>query len=853
MPAAPSDILAAARERWYQGDAAGTVTVLSPWLDGRAGPFGRERTAGHLLLGLAHMQLGNWNLASANFYRVRASGDPLAPFGAWYEAVVDNERGRHSVAIKECSDYRDKWPDGLDADECLVLIGEAWADLGKPGPAVSAFQTWLDHNPDTPRTEEIALAKAVAVARTSPAQGIPMLQELVLTHTFPSTAVGAQQALDELAAQGLDTRPPQDRNSQERLASSLRRSGRLVDAWELFSKLQAQAEAVGKDGQPLDPALRQWVDDNEDSFAWGTRQFDVYVAKMLPDYEAAPSARLGWQIFRAYARGGMYDQAATWGARMLEDWGGRDHLEEVAFAFLHAGRYDIARGRFQALASTGGKVGRDARFYASFAAFRSGALDVAIDELTAQADGGGDWAAAACWWISRAWDAKGDAVQAAHWRQEARERDDTGWYRLLADDHDWRAAGSPLPPSPPDAHTETNTWLLRDGRWHGHQPAALAQAERARTDPLPGTDSWPAAIALLEPTAQTGGAARPALLSPEGNPGWAALRWEGHMVGPSTEAVADPGTDTVQEALPVAQELLPDGYGACTWYDPASAEDTFAKQSEALKDILPDLPAAFDLARAGLAVEAGRILRADFDTWDQARGRGDPLSQRLQTLSVADWRQMSIYARQAHLSYRLCIGLDKGASDPADLLSAWRLAWPMVHTPELWRSSRQYGVDPFLVMGLMRQESRYQDTVVSSAGAIGLVQVMPRTGAKVAALLGEGRYSPAALEDPSTNIRYGVYYLSLLLQRFDGVFPLAVASYNGGPHNVSRWYRPWTADGRSIDLDVLVEQLEYDESRDYVKKVTGFYSTYVQLYGPPGARVVLPTHPAGDDASVVDF
>ncbi|NOY25250.1 MAG: lytic transglycosylase domain-containing protein [Oligoflexia bacterium] len=305
--------------------------------------------------------------------------------------------------------------------------------------------------------------------------------------------------------------------------------------------------------------------------------------------------------------------------------------------------------------------------------------------------------------------------------------------------------------------------------------------------------------------------------------------------------------------LPVSQEHLPDGYLASVWYDPVSADKTFSRVSEDLADVLPEFPAAYDLARAGLTVDAGRILRDAFDAWDAAAGLSDPLSLRLRTIQVSNWREITIFARQPNLSYRLCIGLVRKAATQDDALAAARLAYPVVHLPELWRHGQAYDVDPFLVMAIMRQESRYQDTVLSHAGAIGLLQVMPRTGAKVAALLGQGQYSPAALEIPATNLRYGTYYLSLLLQRFGGSFPLAVASYNGGPHNISRWLRPWLARPEGIGMDALVEQIEYDESRDYVKKVSSNYDAYTRLYGPPGARVVIPPRPSQDDPTIVDF
>ena len=89
----------------------------------------------------------------------------------------------------------------------------------------------------------------------------------------------------------------------------------------------------------------------------------------------------------------------------------------------------------------------------------------------------------------------------------------------------------------------------------------------------------------------------------------------------------------------------------------------------------------------------------------------------------------------------------------------------------------------------MRQESIYNPDALSHTGAIGLMQFIKGTGAKVSALLDEPLFSPQTLYNPSINLRYSVYYLRLLDDRFNGHFPMAVASYNGGPHHMSRAHR----------------------------------------------------------------
>ena len=96
----------------------------------------------------------------------------------------------------------------------------------------------------------------------------------------------------------------------------------------------------------------------------------------------------------------------------------------------------------------------------------------------------------------------------------------------------------------------------------------------------------------------------------------------------------------------------------------------------------------------------------------------------------------------------------------------------------------KYNIDPWLVIGLIKVESHGDPTVVSSAGAIGLMQLMPQTGADIAKEL-ELPYEPKDLYDIEINIRFGTYYLAQLFDRFDDP-QAAIAAYNWGPNHISR-------------------------------------------------------------------
>jgi soluble lytic murein transglycosylase len=285
-------------------------------------------------------------------------------------------------------------------------------------------------------------------------------------------------------------------------------------------------------------------------------------------------------------------------------------------------------------------------------------------------------------------------------------------------------------------------------------------------------------------------------------------------------------------------------------YDPGEGDTLLTRLGEEQKTAFPDLAAAADLARAGVYQHAAPIVGRMYDALEANAAAGQhPTADDLK-LQPKEWREVFLFAHDDYHAARFCWGATKMAANDAQRLDAQRCAFPSAQADALYRHGERYDVDPLLAMGLMRQESVYRQWALSPVGAMGLMQVMPRTGARVAALMGDPNYSPEILEDPSTNVRYGVWYLSRLLDRFGGAFPVAVASYNGGPHNASSWIRPW---GKTIRMDDWVEQIPFPETRDYVKKVTGYYATYVALYGAPGARLRIPMTIPQDDPTVIDF
>ena len=140
------------------------------------------------------------------------------------------------------------------------------------------------------------------------------------------------------------------------------------------------------------------------------------------------------------------------------------------------------------------------------------------------------------------------------------------------------------------------------------------------------------------------------------------------------------------------------------------------------------------------------------------------------------------------------------------------------------------GIDHNLLLAVMRVESVYSPRIVSYAGAIGLLQIMPRTGRLIARSMGREGFGIDDLLDPRTNIEFAAWYLSSLIRRFDGRVPLAVASYNGGPHNVRRWMSEHS-DG--MPVDAFCERIPFDQTHRYVRRVLSHWAAYRAQEGLP--------------------
>lgn len=165
-------------------------------------------------------------------------------------------------------------------------------------------------------------------------------------------------------------------------------------------------------------------------------------------------------------------------------------------------------------------------------------------------------------------------------------------------------------------------------------------------------------------------------------------------------------------------------------------------------------------------------------------------------------------------------------SRPPDTVpeSIWRIVYPLPFAPLVRQNARRYDIDPMLLASLIRQESGFQADAVSSAGAVGLSQLEPRTALKWSHIL-RLRYYRKRLDDSSYNLRVGGAYFQNLIESF-GSPEAALAAYNAGEDRVAAW----RADVAANDPAKFVESIPFSETRHYVLVVMDGAAIYRRLY-----------------------
>lgn len=213
------------------------------------------------------------------------------------------------------------------------------------------------------------------------------------------------------------------------------------------------------------------------------------------------------------------------------------------------------------------------------------------------------------------------------------------------------------------------------------------------------------------------------------------------------------------------------------------------------------------------------ILLTGLGLYEDARDELDDLAMRIRSSKGRlELSYLSCKAEDFYTSIKLASGMDGQ--------SALALSYPMGNRGSVSRHLGDFEVDEGHIYSIMREESRFQPEIVSTAGAIGLMQIIPPTAKATAKALGIGAFETSMLYNPRTNILLGMAYFKKVLDEFGGNSTYAIASYNAGPHNVASWKRR----NGHLDDDEFVEEIPFLETRRYVKRVLRSYGVYASLY-----------------------
>jgi soluble lytic murein transglycosylase len=261
----------------------------------------------------------------------------------------------------------------------------------------------------------------------------------------------------------------------------------------------------------------------------------------------------------------------------------------------------------------------------------------------------------------------------------------------------------------------------------------------------------------------------------------------------------------------------------------------------------PLVPASYDPAKAAGAEVAG-MEQADMTRVNMLleAGLSDEAVSELSLMADKSFEPrtiMTICERLKQLgAYRKAILI--AAKLPPELQSK-EILYPAAFWREVEGASAKNDIDPYLVLSVMREESKFQPDVSSPAGALGLMQLMPDTAQVLARALKITLEGTESIYRVENNIELGTFYLKKLLSEFGSV-PLALAAYNAGESTV----KGWAEAGKYEAPDEFIEDIPYVETKNYVKRIIGTYYNY--RGGEAVEKGIFPTAPPPEKTRLSD-
>ncbi|OGB60115.1 MAG: hypothetical protein A2Y94_12030 [Caldithrix sp. RBG_13_44_9] len=207
------------------------------------------------------------------------------------------------------------------------------------------------------------------------------------------------------------------------------------------------------------------------------------------------------------------------------------------------------------------------------------------------------------------------------------------------------------------------------------------------------------------------------------------------------------------------------------------------------------------------------------------------------TESSAEWQELfslgELYEKMenygfAYRRFRNIYDRHFANSALTEMIPIFKKLYPLYFAEQVDSAATKFAIPQELIWSVIKKESAFESKVISYANAYGLMQLLPGTASQVAPQVGIPFNSTEQLFDPEINIEMGTYYLSSLLLRYDNNYVMALAGYNAGPHRVDRWKKTYD----TADDDLFMENLEFEQTRAYVRTCLKFFWIYRAITHP---------------------
>lgn len=804
----------------------------------RLGPeAGRASVDGvllHAIRGMASYRAGRYGPAAADLAVAAAGGTAFTDRLRFFQAESVFHQGRYDEARA--------------LYEALIrdLGGSAWIHRARlriadtliptqPRKALTRLRKLLDTYPEYPHIAAALMSMAEAErARGRLEATARILAQVVREHPGDPLALVAQRSLGALEARGVPT-PKESLEDLYEVGETLRRQKFFEKALTVLGRVAEASEAARTLRQRARWQIARTLYQME-RYEEALAAFKAWGAQATLSSHKRRALR--WQSYVLEKMGRLKEAAAA-----LKASAGNPErlpselLEDVAWLHFNGAQYREARAAFTELSQRGGSWRNQTRWLRAWSSYQLGEYRAAAEAFS-QLSSGTRWPEKYTYWYGRAMAEAGE-VKAA---------------------------------------TEAYRAVIREA-----PVSYYAYQARARLDELgPQPDPAPAAVAgqAMDPegSRDEGDLSGQGVPCREDDEGCAERLMRQAQVeskaGGSTEIASALPDPSVPGPEPLSPLLLESEDPGPTHLPTEEGMETLRRLVIRYGGVLPDLKRAHQLAAVGELWGARAALHrvsdelSDFRAYRRRRGSAkrwrwipEPYADRRRDVELGEWGIDLAAQGKPEADKRRGLALDGLMSSPIYSMlreayihgvgdayyarryfnskgalvgrpeeeahnKAWASVFRRAFQPIVERKAARYGLDPYFLWALMTVESAYNPLAISHAGARGLMQVMPFTGRLVADRMGMRNFGPALLLEPEVALELGGWYFNQLLTKFNGQLPLAIASYNAGPHRVAAWLKQ----KGHLKMDEFVEEIPYPETRRYTKRVLQYLALYRRIY-----------------------